>query len=87
MTSANPGGEPLVIADEEAFARLAGIAEGFLTHDRAIVARCDDSVLLVRPTGTTFVRRARGYVPRRIAYHCRPLVAGLRRLAEKIPFA
>ena len=67
MTSANPGGEPLVIADEEAFARLAGIAEGFLTHDRAIVARCDDSVLLVRPTGTTFVRRARGYVPRRIA--------------------
>ena len=67
MTSANPGGEPLVIADEEAFARLAGIADGFLTHDRAIVARCDDSVLLIRPTGTTFVRRARGYVPRRIA--------------------
>ena len=67
MTSANPGGEPLVIADEEAFARLAGIADSFLTHDRAIVARCDDSVLLVRPAGTTFVRRARGYVPRRIA--------------------
>ncbi len=64
MTSANPGGEPLVVADEEAFARLAGIADGFLTHDRAIVARCDDSVLLVRPTGATFVRRARGYVPR-----------------------
>ena len=67
MTSANPGGEPLVIDDEEAFARLAGIADGFLTHDRAIVARCDDSVLLAHPTGTTFVRRARGYVPRRIA--------------------
>ena len=67
MTSANPGGEPLVIDDEEAIERLAGIADGFLTHDRAIVARCDDSVLLVRPTGTTFVRRARGYVPRRIA--------------------
>lgn len=67
MTSANPGGEPLVIDDEEAFTRLAGIADGFLTHDRAIVARCDDSVLLARPTGTTFVRRARGYVPGRIA--------------------
>ena len=67
MTSANPGGEPLVLDDEEAFARLAGIADGFLTHDRAIVARCDDSVLRVRPAGTTFVRRARGYVPRRIA--------------------
>jgi hydrogenase maturation protein HypF len=66
MTSANPGGEPLVIDDEEAFARLAGIADGFLTHDRAIVARCDDSVRFWRPSGAAFVRRARGYVPRRI---------------------
>lgn len=66
MTSANPGGEPLVMTDEEAFSRLAGIADGFLTHDRAIVARCDDSVQLWRPTGAVFVRRARGYVPRRI---------------------
>ncbi|MDG4597022.1 MAG: carbamoyltransferase HypF [Candidatus Contendobacter sp.] len=67
MTSANPGGEPLVIDDEEAFARLAGIADGFLTHDRAIVARCDDSVRFWRPSGAAFVRRARGEVPRRIA--------------------
>jgi hydrogenase maturation protein HypF len=66
MTSANPGGEPLVIDDEEAFARLAGIADGFLTHDRAIVARCDDSVRFWRPSGAAFVRRARGDVPRRI---------------------
>ncbi|MDG4549454.1 MAG: carbamoyltransferase HypF [Candidatus Contendobacter sp.] len=67
MTSANPGGEPLVIDDGEAFARLAGIADGFLTHDRAIVARCDDSVRFWRPSGAAFVRRARGEVPRRIA--------------------
>ena len=67
MTSANPGGEPLVIDYAEAFARLGGIADGFLTHDRAIVARCDDSVRFWRPTGAAFVRRARGYVPRRIA--------------------
>jgi hydrogenase maturation protein HypF len=66
MTSANPGGEPLVIDDEEAFTRLAGIADGFLTHDRAIVARCDDSVRFWRPGGAAFVRRARGDVPRRI---------------------
>ena len=66
MTSANPGGEPLVIDDEEAFARLAGIADSFLTHDRAIVARCDDSVRFWRPNGAAFVRRARGDVPRRI---------------------
>lgn len=67
MTSANPGGEPLVTGDDEAFARLAGIADAVLAHDRAIVIRCDDSV--VRHTGhgePQFVRRARGYTPRPI---------------------
>ena len=34
MTSANPGGEPLVIDDEEATRRLQGIADGFVTHNR-----------------------------------------------------
>ncbi|HTR57557.1 MAG TPA: carbamoyltransferase HypF [Casimicrobiaceae bacterium] len=70
MTSANPGGEPLVADNDEAVRRLAGIADGFLLHDRAIVARCDDSVLRVASdeTGKTFqfLRRARGYTPRAI---------------------
>jgi hydrogenase maturation protein HypF len=60
MTSANPHGESLVIANDEACERLSGIADAHLMHNRDIVVRCDDSVL--RP-GPAFIRRARGYVP------------------------
>ena len=63
MTSANPQGEPLVIGNDEALARLEGIADAFLLHDREIVVRCDDSVLRSAPSGPRFIRRARGYVP------------------------
>lgn len=62
MTSANPHNEPLVIGNDEALARLAGIADAYLVHDRDIVVRCDDSVR----RGGGFIRRARGYVPRAI---------------------
>jgi hydrogenase maturation protein HypF len=64
MTSANPGGEPLVVGNDEALTRLAGIADALLMHDRDIVARCDDSVLRINATGAAqFIRRARGYTP------------------------
>lgn len=70
MTSANPGGEPLVTGNDEALSRLAGIADAILMHDREIVQRCDDSVLRAvagdASAGFQFVRRARGYTPRAI---------------------
>ncbi|MBK8181968.1 MAG: carbamoyltransferase HypF [Candidatus Competibacteraceae bacterium] len=65
-TSANPGGEPLVIDNEEAVRRLQGIADGFVIHDRAILARCDDSVLALGREKAFFIRRARGYTPQAI---------------------
>ncbi|WP_298595795.1 carbamoyltransferase HypF [Zoogloea sp.] len=74
MTSANPHGEPLVQGNDEAFGRLAEIADVLLMHDRDIVVRCDDSVLRLRAdlpvgrgeaagAGVQFLRRARGFTP------------------------
>ncbi len=62
-TSANPGGEPLVIGDEEAREKLTGIADLIVTHDRAIVSRADDSVMGIVDGAPAFLRRARGFVP------------------------
>ncbi|MEZ5788160.1 MAG: carbamoyltransferase HypF [Xanthobacteraceae bacterium] len=62
-TSANPGGEPLVISDDEAKDKLKDIADLIVTHDRAIVTRADDSVMAVVVGAPTFLRRARGFVP------------------------
>jgi hydrogenase maturation protein HypF len=67
MTSANPGGQPLVRDNVEALATLDGLADAWLLHDRDIVARCDDSVLRPKSDAAPqFVRRARGYTPRPI---------------------
>ncbi|MBA3672997.1 MAG: carbamoyltransferase HypF, partial [Gemmatimonadaceae bacterium] len=45
MTSGNRTDEPVAIDDATALDTLADITDVFLVHDRAIVARCDDSVM------------------------------------------
>ena len=67
MTSANPGREPLVIDDAEAAERLEGIADRIVGHDRAILTRCDDSVVRVIAGAPAYLRRARGDTPLAIA--------------------
>ncbi len=66
MTSANPGGEPLIIDNTDAQERLATIADRVVTHNRDIVIRVDDSVVRVVDGAPYFIRRARGYVPQAI---------------------
>ena len=63
MTSANHSEEPVLHDDGEALARLFGIADSFLVHDRPILQRCDDSVAIHLSGALRFLRRSRGYVP------------------------
>jgi hydrogenase maturation protein HypF len=71
MTSGNISEEPIVIDNQEAIERLSGIADAFLTYNRDIFMRVDDSVVfsLTLPSATgeslqpVFIRRSRGYAP------------------------
>lgn len=63
MTSGNRSRDPLAITLDDALRTLSTIADAFLTHDREIVARIDDSVLRVAGDSTILVRRARGFAP------------------------
>lgn len=59
MTSGNLTDEPIAFHDEDAARRLAGVADLFLSHDRPIHRRCEDSVLRAEFP----MRRSRGYTP------------------------
>ncbi len=63
MTSANLSEEPICIENDEALSRLEGIADFFLTHDRDIYLRSDDSVVIHLNDNLRLIRRSRGYIP------------------------
>jgi hydrogenase maturation protein HypF len=63
LTSGNLSEEPQCTANDDARARLTGIADYWLLHDRDIVNRLDDSVVRVAWEGTRIIRRARGFAP------------------------
>jgi hydrogenase maturation protein HypF len=81
MTSANRSSEPIAYEDDDAFERLAGIADAFLVGERPIARRVDDSVARVGAFGPAILRRSRGYAPGAVAsfpvsgLHGRPILA------------
>jgi hydrogenase maturation protein HypF len=63
MTSGNLSGSPVVKENDEAFAKLANIADYFLLHNRPIVTQADDSVIRMSGSYPAIYRRARAFVP------------------------
>lgn len=78
MTSGNRIEEPIAYREDDALERLSGVADFFVTHDRAIHLRSDDSIVRVLAGEPTVLRRSRGYVPEpiRLPRRCsRPTLA------------
>jgi hydrogenase maturation protein HypF len=67
MTSANRSSEPIAYTEEDAFDRLAGVADAYLVGERPIARRVDDSVARVGAFGPVILRRSRGYAPGAVA--------------------
>ncbi|WP_100641654.1 carbamoyltransferase HypF [Alteromonas facilis] len=67
MTSGNPRGEPICIDIDQAIEQLSGMVDGWLSHNRNIVHRVDDSLVRCCNSRSLLIRRARGYVPEPIS--------------------
>jgi hydrogenase maturation protein HypF len=66
-TSGNLSEEPIAVDEHEALARLGGVADCFLVHDRPILRPVDDSVARILGGRPQVLRRARGYAPAAVA--------------------
>ncbi len=79
MTSANTQNKPIAISNEEAMKMLDFIADFYLFHNRDILVRVDDSVLMPKvkeirqldtnKTNYISIRRARGFVPKALHFN------------------
>jgi len=63
MTSGNISEEPIVVENAQARERIGGVAGWFLTHNRDIYMRTDDSVVRTFEGRERVLRRSRGYAP------------------------
>jgi hydrogenase maturation protein HypF len=63
MTSGNISEEPIVVDNGDARERIGGVADWFLTHNRDIYMRTDDSVVRTFEGRERVLRRSRGYAP------------------------
>jgi hydrogenase maturation protein HypF len=63
MTSANISGDPLIIDDNKAAVQLEGIVDVFLTHNREIYKRADDSISYIYNNNEISIRMGRGKMP------------------------
>jgi hydrogenase maturation protein HypF len=72
-TSGNLSHTPIAYTNEQALARLSGIADGILLHNREIVVPQDDTVLTFTPRKQQkiVVRRSRGLAPTLLLPHFR----------------
>jgi hydrogenase maturation protein HypF len=63
VTSANSGGDPLIIEDHSAELELKTIADKIVSYNRQIITREDDAVVRLINDAPMFIRRSRGFVP------------------------
>ena len=64
MTSGNISDEPVITDDEKAESEFRNITDSFISYNRDILNRIDDSVVRIINEKPSLIRRSRGYVPR-----------------------
>jgi len=70
LTSGNISDEPVITDDTSAEKQLLPVADSFLTYNRQILNRADDSVVRIIDHKISLIRRSRGFVPRPVDLRC-----------------